>query len=133
LRLLDRLLATAEANERMGSAIEILIVRALALDAQGDTIGALAVLERALTLAEPEGYVRTFVDEGAPMGALLAQVAERESPLAGYAATLLAAFHSSEFKVLSFELAPAYAETQNSKLKTPSSSRSARVNWKSCA
>ena len=47
---------------------------------------------RALALAEGASYVRLFVDEGAPMGALLAQVAERESPLAGYAATLLSHF-----------------------------------------
>ena len=71
LSLLDRLLAAAEAGARMGSVIEILILRALALAAQGDSIGALAMLERALTLAAPEGYVRIFVDEGAPMAALL--------------------------------------------------------------
>jgi hypothetical protein len=49
-------------------------------------------LERALMLAEPEGYVRTFVDEGAPMAALLTQIAESDSPVATYAARLLAAF-----------------------------------------
>ena len=57
----------------MGSAIEILILRALALHALSETSGALAALERALTLAEPEGYVRVFVDEGAPMAALLSE------------------------------------------------------------
>ena len=37
----------------------------------------MVALERALTIAEPEGYVRTFVDEGAPMAALLRQSASR--------------------------------------------------------
>ena len=57
----------------MGSVLEILlIVQALAHRAQGDTTAALAALERALTLAEPEGYVRTFVDEGEAMRLLIA-------------------------------------------------------------
>jgi LuxR family transcriptional regulator, maltose regulon positive regulatory protein len=45
-------------------AIEILVLQALAHQALGDIPAALAPLERALTLAEPEGYVRMFVDEG---------------------------------------------------------------------
>jgi LuxR family maltose regulon positive regulatory protein len=114
LSLLDRLLAAAEAGARMGSVIEILLLRALALEAQSDTIDALAVLEQALTLAEPEGYVRIFVDKGAPMAVLLAQVAERESAVAGYAATLLAAFGSSEVSVKSLEFGADSIPTQNS-------------------
>ena len=51
--------------------IEILVLQALAHQAGGDTPGALAPLERALTLAEPEGYVRVFVGEGPPMASLL--------------------------------------------------------------
>jgi LuxR family maltose regulon positive regulatory protein len=57
----------------MGSAIEMLILRALALQARRETGGAFVALERALTLAGPEGYVRVFVDEGAPMAALLSE------------------------------------------------------------
>jgi LuxR family maltose regulon positive regulatory protein len=57
----------------MDSVIEILILRALALHTEGDLHSALAALERALTLAAPEDYVRIFVDEGVPMAALLAQ------------------------------------------------------------
>jgi LuxR family maltose regulon positive regulatory protein len=75
LRLLERLLVDAEAKARMHSAIEILIVQALAYDALNDRERALTTLEQALTLGEPEGYVRIFVDEGAPMAALLAQSA----------------------------------------------------------
>jgi LuxR family maltose regulon positive regulatory protein len=62
--------------------IEVLILKALALQAQGDEPGALAALRRALTLAEPEGYVRIFADEGAPMADLLRRVikAKRTQP-----------------------------------------------------
>ncbi len=75
-RLLDRLLEAAQAAARMDSVIQILILQALALQAQDDLPGALTALEHALTLAAPEGYVRSFVDEGAPMAALLAQALE---------------------------------------------------------
>ena len=76
-RLLERLLAAAEAGERAGTVIEILVLQALARHARGDTRGALAPLERALTLAEPEGYVRVFVGEGQPMVSMLKAVAKR--------------------------------------------------------
>jgi LuxR family maltose regulon positive regulatory protein len=79
VQLLTRLLAVAEAGGWMGDVIEILALQALALQAQGATTQALATLGRALALAEPEGYVRIFVDEGAPMAALLAQSAERRA------------------------------------------------------
>ena len=69
--LLERLLRAAEEGRRTGSVIEILVLQALAHQARGDAPAALACLERALTLAEPEGYVRIFVDEGAQMAALL--------------------------------------------------------------
>ena len=55
----------------MGSAIEIRVLQALALQMQGDLRAARVPLERALALAEPEVYVRVFVDEGSPMVALL--------------------------------------------------------------
>src|SRR5215472_5101539 len=91
LRLLDRLLADAEAKARMGSALEILMVQAVALAAQHDRKRALIALERALTQAAPEGYVRLFVDEGMPMLALLQQ-ARAHGIASGYVAVLLAAF-----------------------------------------
>jgi len=73
LGLLDRLLGAAEDGARMGSVIEILVLRALALQAQNESSDALATLERALVLAQPEGYVRIFVDEGVPMAVLLSE------------------------------------------------------------
>ena len=69
--LLERLLQAAEEGARTGSVIEILVLRALASQTQGDSPAALASLQRALTLAEPEGYVRIFVDEGPHMASLL--------------------------------------------------------------
>jgi LuxR family maltose regulon positive regulatory protein len=71
LGLLARLLQGAEEGGRNGSVIEISILQALAHQAQGDPMGALDALERALRLAEPEGYVRTFLDEGEPVRLLM--------------------------------------------------------------
>lgn len=71
LTLLHRLLIAAEQGGRGGSVIEALILLALAHDADKDAPAALAALHRAVTLAQPEGYVRLFIDEGAPMTALL--------------------------------------------------------------
>ncbi|MGI8539886.1 MAG: LuxR C-terminal-related transcriptional regulator [Rubrobacteraceae bacterium] len=75
--LLDRLLEAAKGAGRKGSVIEILALRALAIRVRGDMPGALAELDRALALAEPEGYVRIFADEGPPMARLLTEAAER--------------------------------------------------------
>ena len=77
LDLLDRLLGEAEAGGRMSSVIDIMALRALALQARRESSEALAALERSLILAEPEGYVRVFVDEGAPMAALLSEFPKR--------------------------------------------------------
>jgi LuxR family maltose regulon positive regulatory protein len=90
-QLLERLLGAALAGGRAGSAVEILVLQALALQAGGDGDAASLPLERALALAEPEGYVRTFVDEGAPMAALL-QAGVKRGVAPSYARTLLAAF-----------------------------------------
>jgi LuxR family maltose regulon positive regulatory protein len=88
--LLERLLAAAEAGGRMGSALEILVLLALAHRARGDARAARAALERALELAEPEGYVRVFADEGAPIAALLEESAA-QGGARDYARRLLAA------------------------------------------
>jgi LuxR family maltose regulon positive regulatory protein len=89
--LLERLLRAAEAGRRTRSVIEILVLEALAHQMRGDVAAGLAPLERALTLAEPEGYVRIFADEGPPMSALLGAAAKREiAP--GYVRHLLAEF-----------------------------------------
>ncbi|MEM9009324.1 MAG: helix-turn-helix transcriptional regulator, partial [Cyanobacteria bacterium P01_F01_bin.86] len=69
--LLARLLEAAEAEERIGSIIEILVVQALAYEAKGNLTDAMPPLERALTIAKPEGYVRIFAECGSPMANLL--------------------------------------------------------------
>jgi LuxR family maltose regulon positive regulatory protein len=90
IELTERLLAAAEDGGRSGSAIDILVVQALARHASDDPSGALASLHRAVALAEPEAYVRVFIDEGPPMAALLKLAAkQRNGP--GYIRRLLAA------------------------------------------
>jgi LuxR family transcriptional regulator, maltose regulon positive regulatory protein len=78
--LLERLRDLAATQQRTGSVIEIAALQALALDAAGDEQGALDALAEALTLAAPEGWLRVFVDEGAPMAALLGRLVVAEHP-----------------------------------------------------
>ncbi len=94
IRLLERLLIAAEAAGRMGSAIKIRVLQALAYEAQEDISRALIPLERALKLAQPEGYIRMFADEGAPMARLLSEAAPR-GMMPDYVALLRAVFDSS--------------------------------------
>jgi LuxR family transcriptional regulator, maltose regulon positive regulatory protein len=97
LSLLETLHGPTEAAGRTDKLIEILTLQALALWAKNDKERAVGTLRQALALAEPEGYVRTFVDEGAAMGDLLSAVLEANqrggaSPVStGYIAKLLAA------------------------------------------
>jgi LuxR family maltose regulon positive regulatory protein len=91
--LLERLLQAAEEGGRMGSVIETLVLQALAHHAQGDISAALLPLGHALSLAEPEGYVRLFLDEGSPMAQLLREAAGR-GILPDYTGKLLAAFEA---------------------------------------
>jgi LuxR family transcriptional regulator, maltose regulon positive regulatory protein len=93
--LLERLLTAAQKGGRTGSVIEILVLQALAYEEQGDRPTALAPLERALSLAAPEGYVRIFVDEGMPMAGLLSE-ATANGIMPDYTARLLAAFEAEE-------------------------------------
>jgi LuxR family maltose regulon positive regulatory protein len=92
---LDRLLQTAEARGGSGSVIEILILQALVHQTHGDIPTALVPLARALILAEPEGYDRLFVDEGAPM-ALLLETAAKHGITPTYVRQLLNAFGEAE-------------------------------------
>ena len=91
--LLARLLQAAEAQKRRGGALDILLVQALAHEAQGNRPQAIAALEYALALAEPEGYVRIFVDEGEAMRLLIEKRSRnRDYPLSDYVDKLLAVF-----------------------------------------
>jgi LuxR family maltose regulon positive regulatory protein len=77
LDLLRRLLEVAESRGWMGKAIEIQVLQALAHQGRDDTDEALIALDCALSIGEPEGYVRTFMDEGAPMARLLSEAIAR--------------------------------------------------------
>jgi LuxR family maltose regulon positive regulatory protein len=95
LDLLERLLGSAEAGGRTAAVIEVLVLQALGLRTGGDARAALIPLERALVLAEPEGYVRVFVDEGAPMAALLGAAA-RHTNAPSFVRRLLEASRDSD-------------------------------------
>ncbi|GAB4181810.1 MAG: LuxR C-terminal-related transcriptional regulator [Roseiflexaceae bacterium] len=79
LQLLDRLLESAEAGGRMGSMIDILLVQVCAHHTQGNMAAAVAALEHALRLAEPEGYLRCFLDHGQPIASVLTAAAKHSS------------------------------------------------------
>lgn len=89
--LLARLFAAANRAGRMGRVIAICALRAIAASLQQKTGEALEILAYALSLAEQEGYVRTFVDEGLPMKALLRQAKSRGIAVT-YVTKLLAVF-----------------------------------------
>lgn len=88
--LSQRLLERAEATACVGRIIEVLGLQALIFQAKKDIDQALAILERALSLAQPAGYVRTFLDEGESMTKLL-YLAKARQMGTGYAEDLLAA------------------------------------------
>jgi LuxR family maltose regulon positive regulatory protein len=75
--LLERLRSAAGEGERVGNLIEVLVLQALTEVAAGELTGGLSPLQQALTLAEPEGYVRVFVAEDLPMAALLEELVIR--------------------------------------------------------
>jgi LuxR family maltose regulon positive regulatory protein len=84
--------------------VEILVLRALSLQAQSEISDALVALERALTLAESERYVRSFLDEGQPVETLLLELLKgwhkedqdaRQDDSIGYVRHLLSAFEAT--------------------------------------
>jgi LuxR family maltose regulon positive regulatory protein len=93
-RLLSRLQNPMESAGRHGNLIEVLVLHAAALDMQGDTPSALAVLGRAVSLAHLEGYMRVFLDGGKPIEALLRTAITRwkDHDILAYTRKLLAAF-----------------------------------------
>jgi LuxR family maltose regulon positive regulatory protein len=109
LRLLTRLQPVVEAGARKSGLIELLALRALALQTQTHSAESVATLERALTLAEPEGYVRTFVDEGGPMEKAIRDLrgeigklkdpTELQAHLMVYAEKLLEAFNENKHQL----------------------------------
>jgi len=90
--------------------LEIQMLRALALQAQGKIRQALTALGAALAQAEPEGYVRLFVDEGLPMAHLLAQVSRYTTASPGYIQQLQTAMAAMQ---------PAQSEDSRSEPRQP--------------
>jgi LuxR family maltose regulon positive regulatory protein len=105
LPLLTRLLEAAITMERHGDEIRYLVMIALAQHAVGNTQTALDSLGRTLTLAEPQGYVRLFVDEGLPMAELL-NFAISQDIAPDYASKLLAAFPEAVLSAVPIDREP---------------------------
>jgi LuxR family maltose regulon positive regulatory protein len=101
-RLLDQLQTFAASAGRQGRVIEILILQALAHYAGGEKVRAVEALTKALVLAEPEGYVRLFVEQGAKMEELLELVGKSKGvgALASYVYKLLGTFPDRQAKPL---------------------------------
>ena len=104
LELLDSLLALARQLDRVDLQLQVQILRARACQAAGRDAQAMAALTEALSLAEPGGYLRTFLDEGELMRLLISDFrfrigdpareadAQDQNRLLRYAEQLLAAF-----------------------------------------
>lgn len=96
LTILRQLIKVAESEGRAGVMIEALALQALVEWRRGERAGAMAALERALRIAEPEGYVRLFIDFGLPIARLL-QEAQSRGVLTDYTTMLLDAFGEDIF------------------------------------
>jgi ATP/maltotriose-dependent transcriptional regulator MalT len=99
IHLLTCLAESAQSGGRMGRLIEILILKALALQGVGNTAQAGLALTQCLTLGEPSGYVRVFLDEGEPMRLLLSQWLTHAAtgPIRGYAMRLLSQWQAKPY------------------------------------
>ena len=110
LERLEPLLARAQAGQRWGHVIEMLILQARAYQMRHDVTKSLVTVLEAVRLAEPEGYIRCFVDEGQQMAALLSSLREqqRKQGSTPYLDMLLAAFTQNgtkrEKKLLSLSM-----------------------------
>ena len=124
--LLDRLLQAAEKGGRIRCVIEILILQALAFNAQKDQTSALKILERAFDTAEPEGYFRIFVDEGPRMARLVYEAAN-QGIVPEYARRLLAAFAVDDRLLEADKHQQSSASENQQKLPEPLSNRELEV------
>jgi LuxR family transcriptional regulator, maltose regulon positive regulatory protein len=78
LQRLETVLQSATAGQRWGHVIEIRLLQALAYQRVQEETQALATLSEAVRLAEPEGYIRSFLDEGTSMAALLSKLRDEQ-------------------------------------------------------
>jgi LuxR family maltose regulon positive regulatory protein len=103
LPLLERLLEAARLMGRHGDELRYLVLIALSHHSLGNMPSALDTLSQALTLAEPQGYVRIFVDEGTPMAELLGFAISQDIS-SDYAKELLTAFPEDVRRAVNFEV-----------------------------
>jgi LuxR family maltose regulon positive regulatory protein len=97
LEILQRFRQQAEEKSWADEHLKVLVLQTIAYHAHGENNKALQHLGEALRLAEPHGFIRTFVDEGQPMAQLLSKAAAQAiNP--DYASKLLAAFESEKQK-----------------------------------
>jgi ATP/maltotriose-dependent transcriptional regulator MalT len=108
IRILSCLEESAQSGGRMGRLIEIMLLKALAMQAIGDIQQAGLALAKSLTLAGPGGYVRVFLDEGQPMRMLLAQWLAQASPgsIRDYAINLLSNYEAESHTATQEKIAP---------------------------
>jgi LuxR family transcriptional regulator, maltose regulon positive regulatory protein len=131
-KALEVLAAIQVIDEKKGRGrrlIEVLSLQAIALQAKGETGSALSTFGNALTLARPEGYVRTFIDEGEPVERLLKQAVE-EGIEGEYAARLLAAIQHRETgkqRAMQAGAGKAYSASDDRDLIEPLSERELEV------
>jgi LuxR family maltose regulon positive regulatory protein len=97
LAVLEPLRQRVEAKRWQDERLKVVVFQAVAHHARGEQDQALQVLGDALALAEPGGFIRTFVDEGPPMARLIYEAAAR-GIMPDYTRKLLAAFEAEEQK-----------------------------------
>jgi LuxR family maltose regulon positive regulatory protein len=102
LTFVGRMLPIVEAAGRVGRAIELLTYQARAYHGEEALPQALESLERALSLGQPEGYVRVFLDHGPPMAELL-RYAGSQGMMPGYVTKLLSEFGTQAGEALARE------------------------------
>lgn len=100
LSLLRRLLKMGEEKGWGGKVIEILVLQALGLAARNRSTEALKTLERALRMGSPEGYVRTFADEGEPMAELLRSLQAKDKRMNSYIKKILSVIHDKKLPIV---------------------------------
>jgi LuxR family maltose regulon positive regulatory protein len=108
IELLRAPLATAESAGLVGDTLRFLVVLAVAYEQSDNRARAVSVLERALDLAEPGGYVRTFLDEGPSMIGLL----RAERPMRAYVASLLGTYAEDQPAAAVMHDAPSQRELE---------------------
>jgi LuxR family maltose regulon positive regulatory protein len=94
LVLSRRILKKAETARQIGRIIEVLVLQALIFEGRKELDQALTALKKALSLAKPERYIRTFIDEGEPMARLLHLARSRQIETE-YVTALLSVFEKT--------------------------------------